>query len=131
MGYHTTSAIERLWKQTIQESATKCWLPQIFVNKLGYACIYYHGINMLVHRFSAHVFHGLDLKSDLQANHKRECPNRHCWNPDHIYVGNQKENMQDAVIAGTHPKPPWIRKHNEQIISSSSPIRKDLGNNQK
>lgn len=35
--------------------------------------------------------------------HKVECHNRKCVNPDHLYLGNQSQNMLDAVENGTHP----------------------------
>lgn len=30
------------------------------------------------------------------------CGNSRCCNPDHLYLGNNSRNMQDAVLHGTH-----------------------------
>lgn len=38
---------------------------------------------------------------DKMACHIRSCVNRHCVNPDHIYWGTPKDNMQDAVALKT------------------------------
>lgn len=55
-----------------------------------------------VHRLSAHFFIGYDFTSDLQINHKRICSNRNCWNPEHLYIGNQQENVIDMIAVGKH-----------------------------
>lgn len=58
-------------------------------------------IREYVHRISAHVFLNLDLSDkENQANHKQECPNRNCWCPDHLYVGTQKQNIDDLFKVG-------------------------------
>ena len=93
--------VERLWKNTIIEKGTNCWRAQGFHTKDGYVRVYYHGINVFVHRLSAHLFHGLGLttkQDSRQANHIRECPNPDCWNPEHIYVGTQSENRIDSFM---------------------------------
>ena len=47
-------------------------------------------------RISAHIFLGLDLDDPKQqANHKPICKHKDCWNPDHLYVGTQKQNLRD------------------------------------
>lgn len=52
----------------------------------------------LVSRLSAFIYLGLDINDpNSQANHKNECPNKSCWNPDHLYVGDQTSNMKDEI----------------------------------
>jgi hypothetical protein len=73
-------------------------------NKRGHGQISYKLKTYGVHRLSAMIFLGLDLGDKTQqANHK--CKNRNCWNPEHLYVGNQSENMFDAIEAGTYKSP--------------------------
>ena len=56
-------------------------------------------------RVMLHLGTGFDLESELQANHKPECNINLCINPDHLYVGTQKENVDDIVrITKTHCK---------------------------
>jgi hypothetical protein len=45
------------------------------------------------HRLSLHLFKGLDLNSYDQANHK--CNKKNCVNPEHLYIGTQKDNGED------------------------------------
>lgn len=105
-----TKILARLWKRTTIDEITGCWLLSGFLDKDGYARIYYSGINMRANRISAHIYLELEITSKLQANHKPECPNKHCWNPIHLYVGNQYQNVRDSVKAGTHSKQPYCRK---------------------
>lgn len=91
-----------LYNRAIDES-TGCWLHHGSIDpNSGYGIICHHQIRYRVHRLSAHIYLGFDLDSELQINHKSICPNRNCWNPDHIYVGTQKENMIDRANSLTH-----------------------------
>ena len=85
--------------RTIAENG--CWLWRT-ASKRGYGKLSYFNKTLSVHRASAHIFLGLQLESVLQALHK--CSNKHCFNPDHLYIGNQSQNMLDAVAARTHSK---------------------------
>lgn len=40
----------------------------------------------------------MDAPPHLQANHK--CNNPGCVNPDHLYLGSQKQNIEDQRRAG-------------------------------
>lgn len=51
-----------------------------------------------VHRVAAFFF--LGYTGEGQINHKRECFNKHCWNPDHLYIGSQQENVWDQMATG-------------------------------
>lgn len=83
-------------------SADGCWLWREKSKKRGYGKLTYNYKTIDVHRAAAHVWLGLDLDSPLLALHK--CPNKHCFNPEHLYIGNQSRNILDAVSAGTHSK---------------------------
>ena len=79
--------------------ASGCWLYIGALDRSGYAKIRYKGKVELVHRISAHLYLGLDLSLNPrqhQANHKKECFNHNCFNPEHLYIGNQQQNLMDA-----------------------------------
>ncbi len=78
-----------------------CWLWQGGKNSQGYGYVQIDYIQFAVHRLSAYIHHGLTLiiKEEL-ALHKTECPNKNCWNPDHLYVGTHQENTRDMDSLG-------------------------------
>jgi len=99
--------LTRLEKRTIVDPTTECWLWQGALNYVTHG----HGIMKLwkgspkfyTHRLSAYIFHGYDMNSIFQVNHN--CSNQNCWNPKHIYVGTQSENMGDVYKhQGKQPK---------------------------
>jgi hypothetical protein len=86
--------LSRLESVTIKNSTTGCWLVGNYNNIYGNIKI--GKFQYLVHRLSAYIFFDFDIRSEvLQVNHTRNCPNKNCWNPEHIYVGTQKQNMSD------------------------------------
>lgn len=78
-----------------------CWLWNEYLDKKGYGRTKYNGFTIRVHRLSAIIFLFLDINDKEQhALHKAECPNRHCWNPDHLYIGNNQDNVNDRIFLG-------------------------------
>lgn len=51
----------------------------------------------LAHRLSYLAFNG-DIPEGLVVRHK--CDNKCCVNPEHLEVGTQKDNVQDAIKRG-------------------------------
>lgn len=107
-------AIIRLIEKTEIDMETGCWLDVYgFKDPDGYTKIYYHAMSVRTNKFSAHFFHNLKLNDlKLQANHKIICKNRNCWNPGHIYVGTQAQNIKDSIKLGTHSYSPYVNKEN-------------------
>ena len=89
--------INYLKKMTIYEG--DCWIyTGGSVHDSGYRRVQIAGKYIGVHRLSAAIFHGLNLRDfRQQANHKVECKNKTCWNPEHIYVGTQGQNVKDYL----------------------------------
>jgi len=94
--------IEKLWDRTLVKDG--CWLwqgPQI----KGHGVISFsETYSEFTHRLSAYLFFNFNLAGDRtkQINHKIECINKHCWCPDHIYVGTPSQNQYDSIEVGTH-----------------------------
>jgi hypothetical protein len=89
-------------KRTIINEENGCWLYQGYLDAKGYAIVGVEGNNYRLHRLSLYLHGNFNLKSKLQAAHKRECKFKHCWNPNHIYAADQCDNMQDLVKTGGH-----------------------------
>lgn len=80
-----------------------CWLWNGAKDPSGYGAVKYYGRKRNLHRVIAHIVYGSDLDGNhIEICHKLECPNRECWNPDHLYVGTRSSNMHDALKRGTH-----------------------------
>ena len=89
-----TDILVRLHRKTTIDPITNCWLYTGYVEE-GYGRANFRGRSVRVHRISAHFHLGYDLTEKvLQVNHK--CKNKHCWNPEHLYVGTQLENIHET-----------------------------------
>ena len=93
--------LERLESKTTKIE-NGCWLwdgtrsSHSKTSSGGYGQIHYEGRTEYVHRVAAHLFLGLNLSSQIQqANHQTFCPNKNCWNPEHLYIGTHGSNMRD------------------------------------
>ena len=94
--------IRRMLAKTTFDNPTGCWLFNGSKSWQGYGWIGLISRKVeKVHRVSAMFFLGYDLQDkSIQVNHIRECPNRHCWNPEHLYLGNQYQNNHDTIALG-------------------------------
>lgn len=88
-------------KRSIIDPITNCWLYKLKLSG-GYARVTYENQRNLLHRLSLHVYKEFDLNSHLDALHIQFCPNKNCWNPEHLYAGTEKQNSADSVAIGTH-----------------------------
>ena len=92
-------------------AANGCWEWTGSLNKFGYGqvCVTptpgYHTIKG-AHRL-AYEHHIGPIPDGLVVMHK--CDNRRCINPEHLQVGTQAENLDDAWLKGRVPNRPAPR----------------------
>lgn len=66
-------------------------------NKHGHGKLRVRGRDVVAHRFSYEHFIG-PVHDGLRVLHK--CDNPVCVNPDHLFLGTQKDNMVDKMLKG-------------------------------
>lgn len=100
------STLTELWNKLLgmyKVSPEGCWRYTGASNSKGYGQVRFQGKQYEVHRISAHINLGLDLKNrSQQSNHKIICLNHDCFNPDHLKVGNCSSNALDTVTNKTN-----------------------------
>ena len=89
--------LERLLaRMTTDENG--CWVWRGARTGAGYGGIWVHGEVKYVHRLAAALFLALDEDSGLSVLH--ECDNPGCFNPSHLRLGTQADNMHDCAVRG-------------------------------
>lgn len=101
----TEILIRRLVRRRKVDSVTKCWnwtgclagkgYGKIKFKLFGYYDYYY------VHRLIAYLCLGFDINSKLHVLHK--CDNMKCFNPLHLFIGTNEQNIEDSISKGRQP----------------------------
>jgi len=81
----------------IKISEKGCWEWQRALHKQGYGSLNYKYKPVLAHRIFWELTNG-KIPFGLKVCH--HCDNPKCINPDHLFLGTQKDNMQDAFQKG-------------------------------
>lgn len=108
----TDHELER-FKKLVAIDSNGCWIWTGSKNNKGYG---YFGlkesngwVNRLAHRVS--YSHFKDDCSGMFVYHKCDVPA--CCNPDHLFLGTQKENMADMLSKGRSRSPTHCKRGHE------------------
>lgn len=122
---------ERYWSK-VAKVDSGCWEWTAQTNNKGYGMVRvrYLGFKekQLAHRIS-YLFHKGEIPKGLYVLHT--CDNPKCVNPDHLFVGDDKDNVHDMWNKGRASAPP-VRSgtdHWKAVLSASQVdrIRKAFG----
>lgn len=90
----------RFWSYVDKNAGTDCWLWRGDRSKFGYGRFLFLGERTQAHRYAYELAHG-PISEGLVLCHKCDVPE--CVNPEHMFVGTQKDNIQDCVRKGRWP----------------------------
>lgn len=76
----------------------ECWVWTARKTPPGYGKFWFKGKDRYAHRVSLELFGGNAPPDDKLVMHS--CDNPSCVNPDHLSIGTQFDNMQDAAGKG-------------------------------
>ena len=75
-----------------------CWIYEGYITPAGYGVVKIEGKHWPVHRLIYVLSTGVELPPKLFVCH--HCDVRPCCNPDHMFVGTQKDNIADMCAKG-------------------------------
>lgn len=105
---------ERFWRYVEKRSAGECWLWTGTKNNCGYGTIGRGGVTpsgsprmTTAHRVAWELYRG-PIPGGMVICHR--CDRPACVNPDHLFVGSQRDNVRDAIAKGRHFLPRGISR---------------------
>lgn len=115
---------ERFWKKVIKKTTFECWEWNAAKNPNGYGLI---GLGskkdglIKAHRASWIIKFG-NIPNNMCVLHK--CDNPKCVNPEHLFLGNQLDNVCDCISKKRHSQPPvrFGEKNNKSKLSKADVI---------
>lgn len=131
--YRKRSLEDRFWEKVNKNGPfiidTPCWEWTGSLTKgYGYIGINNCTKNEYAHRLSWIMAYG-EIPDKLHVLHK--CDNSKCVNPDHLWIGTNKDNQQDMIRKGRHnpvsfpgQSNPSAKLTNEQVIEEND-LRKE------
>lgn len=132
------SSLQKFARYHEVDQETGCWNWLKYVDpSTGYGNFRQDG-HQLAHRWAYATFRG-EIPKGMWVLHS--CDNRRCVNPDHLFLGNSRDNVLDMVAKGRQwlqdperrkDANPWFRPgHPPMMVEISPEARKRAGESNK
>ena len=99
----------RFWSKVQKGNQDECWPWTGAISKNGYGSFKKDGKPMTTSRVAYWIGHGSPAGEMLVLH---TCDNRACCNPNHLYLGDVKQNTRDMMDRGRHRPPPTSGEQN-------------------
>lgn len=86
------------WSKPVLDIKTGCLNWPSRINRDGYGFLRYKGKATGAHRMAYILYSGKDIPVGMCVCHS--CDNRRCVNPEHLFLGSVKDNVQDMINKG-------------------------------
>jgi len=113
--------MDRFWSKVDIGDNDECWEWEASTNGVGYGKMWFDGDVVDAHRIS-YELHNPDFDKSMMVLHT--CDNRLCVNPNHLYLGDYSDNMQDAYDRGRRNGCPGEEGNNKLTREEVIEIRK-------
>src|SRR6201993_4514645 len=125
----------RLAERSVLDPQTGCLIWTASRNHSGYGHLFWKGVPQLAHR-AAWLARNGPIPKGLYVCHR--CDVRPCINPDHLFLGTQRDNMIDKALKLGHgrreegvperrphkaPEIIWLRIRGEEIVARILEVR--------
>lgn len=116
---YTTEFVSRFYSR-IKAVDSGCHEWQAAVMKQGYGETFANGKVLYAHRIAWELVNG-EIPNGLFVCH--HCDNRKCCNPEHLFLGTNRDNLRDAAKKGRTRVPNLKRAHHPMAKLTEKDVR--------